>query len=400
MKRIAKRKVLTPGRLTGGAAREQQARKRATTTPGRAEPAYSLYSSDPRDQVDSLHYGLDRCAALLSGILHVHKAEPSTQPVKAATAGAGKPKPSAPLRRKTSRKPPANTEQSRNMSPGPQCLPPGVQQNHAPIHPLLPPSLKVIQPLPGSASSRPDPVPHTDRQPPGGHHATASFNGEEVDAVPVRDGDTQMLRMQEEMTLAQSRLQEIQVDLAEVKKCLLDTRKQLKDTEEEKELMKSELESIRRKLVHSDQAKNRLALLAQQRLEQIENLKRIIQNGSDTVVGIPVSDTATREKHNGNSTTRDIVTKYLTTLRQSEASDGGGHVHFAPKSEGNAPAPGKVTSHPQRLHEAHRLTDEALHVTSVSTFDTRDEVAFQDGLAALDASIASLKKTIQLDLSR
>lgn len=37
---------------------------------------------------------------------------------------------------------------------------------------------------------------------------------------------------------------------------------------------------------------------------------------------------------------------------------------------------------------------------SGSTFDTRDEAAFRDGLAALDASIASLQKTIQLDLGR
>uniref|UniRef100_A0A3B4VI04 Uncharacterized protein n=1 Tax=Seriola dumerili TaxID=41447 RepID=A0A3B4VI04_SERDU len=37
---------------------------------------------------------------------------------------------------------------------------------------------------------------------------------------------------------------------------------------------------------------------------------------------------------------------------------------------------------------------------SGSTFDTRDEAAFRDGLAALDASIASLQKTIQLDLKR
>lgn len=37
---------------------------------------------------------------------------------------------------------------------------------------------------------------------------------------------------------------------------------------------------------------------------------------------------------------------------------------------------------------------------SGSTFDTRDEAAFRDGLSALDASIASLQKTIQLDLGR
>ncbi|XP_054624847.1 uncharacterized protein ccdc14 isoform X1 [Dunckerocampus dactyliophorus] len=449
MKRIAKRKVLTPGRLTGGASREQHARKRATTTPGQDEPAYSLYSSDPKEQVDSLHLGLDRCAALLSGILQVHNAEPSVRPLKAAKAA--KPKPSTPLQRKTSRKPPTKTEQYCNVAPEAQCLPPvshsGVKQNHALIQPHLSPSLRVRHPLPGYAHSQPDPAPRsssgrltpaqTDRQPPGGQH-TASFNGEEVDAEPVKDRDTQMFRMQEELTLAQSRLQELQVDLAEVKKSLLDTKKQLQDTEAENMLIKSELETIRTKLVHSEQAKSRLASLAQHRLEQIENLQRIIQSGSDTV-GLSLSDTAPREKLYDRNSATEHITKYLTTLRQSESSHAGGHVHLATESEGNEAEEAqmssallrKVSSHPNQLDEAHcvayegvplsalqigkarrRLFDSFLSLhdadsvssdcsgRSVSTFDTKDEVAFQDGLAALDASIASLQKTIQLDLAR
>ncbi|XP_054624855.1 uncharacterized protein ccdc14 isoform X2 [Dunckerocampus dactyliophorus] len=401
MKRIAKRKVLTPGRLTGGASREQHARKRATTTPGQDEPAYSLYSSDPKEQVDSLHLGLDRCAALLSGILQVHNAEPSVRPLKAAKAA--KPKPSTPLQRKTSRKPPTKTEQYCNVAPEAQCLPPvshsGVKQNHALIQPHLSPSLRVRHPLPGYAHSQPDPAPRsssgrltpaqTDRQPPGGQH-TASFNGEEVDAEPVKDRDTQ------------------------------------------------KLETIRTKLVHSEQAKSRLASLAQHRLEQIENLQRIIQSGSDTV-GLSLSDTAPREKLYDRNSATEHITKYLTTLRQSESSHAGGHVHLATESEGNEAEEAqmssallrKVSSHPNQLDEAHcvayegvplsalqigkarrRLFDSFLSLhdadsvssdcsgRSVSTFDTKDEVAFQDGLAALDASIASLQKTIQLDLAR
>lgn len=39
-------------------------------------------------------------------------------------------------------------------------------------------------------------------------------------------------------------------------------------------------------------------------------------------------------------------------------------------------------------------------IGSGSTFDTRDEVAFRDGLAALDASIESLQRTIKMDLGR
>lgn len=37
---------------------------------------------------------------------------------------------------------------------------------------------------------------------------------------------------------------------------------------------------------------------------------------------------------------------------------------------------------------------------SDSTFDTKDNAAFRDGLSALDSSIANLLKTIELDRGR
>ncbi|XP_061833280.1 uncharacterized protein ccdc14 isoform X2 [Nerophis lumbriciformis] len=365
MERSVKRKVLTLGRLAGGGAKVQQARKRVTTTQRQAEPAYSLYSSDPQEQVDSLHSGLDRCAALLTGILQVHKAEPLTGPLKAVKGSAAKPKLSNLVRKKSCRKPLTKTEQYSSMAPEAQCLP-------------------AVSHTEFSSSGRPMHA-QNDRQQLCSHHQ-ASLNGEEVDAVPVKDRDTQ------------------------------------------------NLESIRTKLVHSEQAKSRLASLAQERLEEIENLKRIILNDNNAVVGLSLSDTAPREqRYDRNAAAEHIITKYLMTLCQLEASHAGGNVHLATESEGNAPEEANMSSvlsgrgctHPDcvarkgvglsaqpKEKECRRLFDSFLSqrdtdsiscdcsLRSMSTFDTKDEAAFRDGLAALDASIASLQKTMKLDLLR
>lgn len=50
--------------------------------------------------------------------------------------------------------------------------------------------------------------------------------------------------------------------------------------------------------------------------------------------------------------------------------------------------------------EAEEEESESVMSDLSSTFNTRDEAAFKDGLSALDASIASLQKTIQLDLAK
>ncbi|XP_065493833.1 coiled-coil domain-containing protein 14 isoform X2 [Caloenas nicobarica] len=64
-------KVLSSGRLTG-AAKLTNGRKQFGLRKGchsDVESGYSLYSTDSEDQVDTLHNGLDRCAALLKNIL-------------------------------------------------------------------------------------------------------------------------------------------------------------------------------------------------------------------------------------------------------------------------------------------------------------------------------------------
>ncbi|KAL7890737.1 hypothetical protein AOLI_G00002130 [Acnodon oligacanthus] len=71
----SRHKVVSSGRLTG-CGRGQVNKK---TVVGRhaapLEPAYSLYSTDSEDQVTTIHKGLDRCAALLSGILQAEKTD-------------------------------------------------------------------------------------------------------------------------------------------------------------------------------------------------------------------------------------------------------------------------------------------------------------------------------------
>ncbi|KAJ8004015.1 hypothetical protein DPEC_G00154410 [Dallia pectoralis] len=76
---LARHKVISSGRLTGGG-RGQALKKRGAgrPLPSVREPAYSLYSTDSEDQVTTIHKGLDRCAALLSGILQAEKAEASS----------------------------------------------------------------------------------------------------------------------------------------------------------------------------------------------------------------------------------------------------------------------------------------------------------------------------------
>ncbi|XP_061640547.1 coiled-coil domain-containing protein 14 isoform X3 [Phyllopteryx taeniolatus] len=558
MKGSVKRKVLTSGRLPGGGAKVQQARKRATF-PGRKEPAFSLYSTEPQDQVASLHSGLDRCAVLLSGMLQADKAEPVTHPPKAVNGGTDKSKSSTGPGKKTSKKFPPMTEKSSNQVPRAKCHPPvsqsGVKEGHTLRQSHLLPSLRASQPLHGSAPSQPltsvllsvtqsesvlhathpssqrtrdiqsdirlsvhanDKVDHgqlcdTYHDTHSGEDIRAGklrtieyllgelktliagkgsiaerllshleitvsspqMNSNDFDAEKLADLQalhiqnaqlhrrvaflnkqlkdkegqhntetlctSEVLSLPEDLADAQSRLQEIQVILAEVRKSLLDTKKQLGDSEAQNALMKSDLQTMRTKFVQSEQAKSELASLAQQRLEKIKNLERIIKSGDvsecDTVVDLAMSDAALKEQYDQSSAS-ERITKYLMTLDQPEASHIGGNVHMAAEREENTPDEAKMSStllgkpylHLERTHsdgfeglrlseqqmaeEGHRLFDSLLSegkvdamstdcsMRSVSTFDTRDEVAFRDGLAALDASIASLQKTIKQDLGR
>lgn len=122
----------------------------------------------------------------------------------------------------------------------------------------------------------------------------------------------------------------------------------------------------------------------------------------------------------------DRITHYLMSLRQPEPAhaecrrvlaaekdgDEPNKVTSVPlrdagsNPDGGRPAETSGNSYPNRLPTSTRFRgdEESVlsdwSVRSASTFNTRDEAAFRDGLLALDASIASLKKTIQLDLGR
>ncbi|XP_067116713.1 coiled-coil domain-containing protein 14 isoform X1 [Osmerus mordax] len=84
-----KYKVVSSGRLTG-LGRGQAARKRVIgRTLRSAEPAYSLYSTDSEEPVATIHKGLDRCAALLDGILQAETTEANTSSACVRKAGVG-----------------------------------------------------------------------------------------------------------------------------------------------------------------------------------------------------------------------------------------------------------------------------------------------------------------------
>ncbi|XP_062303402.1 uncharacterized protein ccdc14 isoform X2 [Osmerus eperlanus] len=84
-----KYKVVSSGRLTG-LGRGQAARKRVIgRTLRSAEPAYSLYSTDSEEPVATIHKGLDRCAALLDGILQAETTEANTSSASVRKAAVG-----------------------------------------------------------------------------------------------------------------------------------------------------------------------------------------------------------------------------------------------------------------------------------------------------------------------
>ncbi|KAK2856705.1 hypothetical protein Q5P01_005440 [Channa striata] len=251
--------------------------------------------------------------------------------------------------------------------------------------------------------------------------------------------NAEVLALQEELNAAQSRLQDLQDDLAELRTALQDTQRHLRDRELESVAVKTELEATRSRLVKSEKEKSELAALAQRRLEEIENLNRILEHQASSdcpTVVLSVSDaelkTPENRKHQAEPPC-DHITHYLKSLDKLDPTE---HECVAEEKEGRAinaaeqndlPS-GSETSNSQLIQSRgldevqsckrwlERERQQPLNstlsqwdleslqtdwsMTSGSTFNTRDEAAFRDGLAALDASIASLQKTIQLDLRR
>ncbi|XP_035533924.1 uncharacterized protein ccdc14 [Morone saxatilis] len=205
-----------------------------------------------------------------------------------------------------------------------------------------------------------------------------------------------------------------------------------------------ELEATRSRLLNSEREKSELALLAQQRLEEIGHLNRTLQSQNPSecykVVDSSVSDTLVIKQHFEQHQHRqdpaepptDRITQYLMSLGQPEPAerevntleqkkltlvklrDTLSRPDVKPKETSACHQNPHIdqSHHSGKVWLCGRLLNSTLSQCDVesvwsnwsarsgSTFDTRDEAAFRDGLSALDASIASLQKTIQLDLGR
>ncbi|XP_057678548.1 uncharacterized protein ccdc14 isoform X3 [Corythoichthys intestinalis] len=243
----------------------------------------------------------------------------------------------------------------------------------------------------------------------------------------------------EDLAAAQSRQQELQVILGEVRATLLDTKKLLHDREAENAMMKLDLENLRTKFVQSEQEKYELVSLAQQRQEQIEHLERTIKSGNilQCHTDLTTSNAVPKEQCNDQGDATEHITKYLMTLGQPEASPKNRNVQMVAEREDNTLEKAKLSStplgklqlYPYHCNDSHSEVSDGVHLAeeqmgkerrrlfdyfsegkvdtmssdcsrrSMSTYDTRDEAAFRDGLAALDASIAILQKTIKQDLA-
>ncbi|KAM7375018.1 hypothetical protein PAMA_014214 [Pampus argenteus] len=179
-----------------------------------------------------------------------------------------------------------------------------------------------------------------------------------------------------------------------------------------------DLEATRCRLLHSEREKSELASLVQQRLEETEHLNRILlhRSSSDSSVSDapPTKQHSNQRQHEQDppEPPTDRITQYLMSLDQLEPTHAEGDKPRETSAHPDVCPHGLGSRGQQPGKERRRLFNSTLSqcdvesvisdcsVRSGSTFDTRDEAAFRDGLAALDASIASLQKTIKLDLGR
>ncbi|XP_014871344.1 uncharacterized protein LOC106935415 isoform X5 [Poecilia latipinna] len=332
-------KVVTSGRLTGKVKVSRAPPDRGP--PPQPQPNYSLYSTDSEDQVTTLHRGLDKCAALLSGILMADEAA-SAGLQRTPKKVMSKPRSSSFQRKKPGKKFPAKAEPS----------------------------------------------------------------------------------LQQEVISAQSSLQQLQDDLTELRKALQDTQSRLRDTEAEKALIKTELEVARNLLLESEREKIELASVAQLRLKEIKLLRRLLQSHySSKPMDVQNSLCLTKQyfgQQNQVVASTDRIKEYLISLNQGEPPHTES-LHVAAEREENSKGDGTnqreqcietLPRHQDHHHHPNLSVSEDVppcevesvwsnwSMKSESTFNTRDEAAFRDGLAALDASIANLQKTIQLDLKK
>ncbi|KAM9327376.1 uncharacterized protein ccdc14 isoform 2-T2 [Pholidichthys leucotaenia] len=244
---------------------------------------------------------------------------------------------------------------------------------------------------------------------------------------------SEVLSLQEEVATAQSRLQQLQGELAELRNTLQDTQSQLRDKQAENAAIWTDLKCIRSRLLDSEREKSELASLAQQREEEIETLKQLHQS---SVSSHPPDQHFSQAlpKQDAPVPSIDRITQYLMSLGYMEPAAHAQQLCVPAERKGatlelrdtssysdisylQCEKPEEMPTRPEKPNQSYenerrQLFNSSLSqcdvesvcsdwsVKSGSTFNTKDEAAFRDGLAALDASIASLQKTLELDMRR
>ncbi|KAM6892903.1 uncharacterized protein ccdc14 [Lycodopsis pacificus] len=462
MKGTAKSKVVTSGRLTGGV-KGQRSRRRGTPDPGPAAcpgPAYSLYSTstDSEEQVSSLHKGLDRCAALLTDILQAEKAgqmtfrntsthSPQTStsisyceaecdreeeefvPVRDIDVQSSAVRATWTMKMSNMQLELGQVDKVRqDCSAETDRKVKTVQYLLGELKALIAGEGSVAERLlshleqtvssplmdAGSSNIRTEPQqPSLHMQNTQLRRRVRTLNQQlKQRGTAESHQNLEMLcnpevwTLQEELGTAQSRLQDLQEDLAGLRNALEDTQSRLTDREAENALLQTDLEATRSRLLDSEREKSEMASLAQQRLEDIGNLNRILQ----------CEQHCNQHQHRPDPAEppTDRISQFLMSLGQpvcvsterevKTLRDTSSHPAVGPQRGDKDPSHGSdgVQSCVEERSRLSRCDVESLcsdwSTRSGSSFDTRDEVAFRDGLAALDASIASLQKTMQLDL--
>ncbi|XP_055021779.1 coiled-coil domain-containing protein 14 isoform X2 [Boleophthalmus pectinirostris] len=184
--------------------------------------------------------------------------------------------------------------------------------------------------------------------------------------------NSQVLSLQGELSAAEKELSRVRTSLQE-------TESRLQSREEESVSLKTELESTRGRLRATLQDKFKLEAMLQQKQQEIETLQRIIDS-FDAMTPTPDNQPASPP-----GPAREHITQYLLSLQSS--------------CQPQLPCPSG--SHQGLNQGPEHDVDSVISdwsSQSDSSFNTRDEAVFRDGLAALDASIASLQQTLKMDL--
>ncbi|KAK7893575.1 hypothetical protein WMY93_022727 [Mugilogobius chulae] len=347
-------KLVTSGRLTGVCRR--QADRTRKSPKFRPEPAYSLYSTDSENQVATLHKGLDRCAALLTDILQCENQDAVPKQDRSVKCAAPKSRPHTPTTGKKA------IRRSLSKSDSAQAC------------------LHLLEQTLSSAPS----FETTKHQAP----STSKSQTETAEAQLQRQVNilNQQLQDQEatqkllssQVLSLQGQLSAAEKELDQVQKSLQLTQSRFQSKEEENVALKTELESTKSRLRVALQDKFKLEGTVQQKQQEKEALQRIIDSLDSST---PTPD---HQPARPPGPAKEHITQYLLSLEQTR--------HMQPPSTLQVP---ETQQRPERDADS-VISDWS--VQSESSFNTRDEAAFRDGLAALDASIASLQNTLKMDL--